>query len=129
MDRRNDSSKTVTASFSSDLNTVCETGVCGSGSTRSESRLLAAGSHMKLRILLPAFNILVMYLVVGGAATVIVQAHACADISGQWNVTETANVTCTSTGPITETASDVITMNQSGCNISYIHPQINPVVA
>ena len=80
---------------------------------------------MKLRILLPMVNILVMYMVVGGAATIIVQAYACADISGQWNVTETANVTCTSTGLITETASGLITMNQSGCNISYIHPQLN----
>jgi len=84
-------------------------------------RLVAGdiGFHMQARILLPAVNSLLMYLAVAGAAATTVQAHACADISGEWLVDETANINCTSTGPITQSAFDVITMNQSGCNISY----------
>jgi hypothetical protein len=60
-----------------------------------------------------------MYLAVAGAATTTVQAHACADISGEWLGHETYKFNCTSTGPTTQSGSDVITMNQSGCKISY----------
>jgi hypothetical protein len=74
---------------------------------------------VKARILLLALNSLLIFLALAGAATATVQAYACADISGEWLVDETANVDCTSTGPITQSESDVITMNQSGCNISY----------
>jgi len=75
---------------------------------------------MKLRFLFTAVNILVMYLVTGVAATAIIQAYACTDISGRWLVDETADINCTSTGPINQSAYDYITMNQTGCNISYM---------
>lgn len=83
---------------------------------------------MKPRILLSVVNISVMYLIVGVAATIIVRAYACADISGEWYIEETATVTCSAAGDsetFTETQSGYIFMNQSGCNISYVHPQVD----
>ncbi len=54
---------------------------------------------------------------------------ACANIAGQWDATETITVTCVAQGfppeTITQTGSGSITMQQSGCNISYTIPQIN----
>ncbi len=54
---------------------------------------------------------------------------ACANIAGQWDVTETMTITCVLQGfppeTITQSLSGSITMQQSGCNISYTIPQIN----
>lgn len=74
---------------------------------------------MELRILCTTVNTLIMYLVVGLAATTVVRAYACADISGEWLVEETADINCTSQNFPPQTAFDYITMNQTGCNISY----------
>ena len=74
---------------------------------------------MKSRILCTTVNTLIMYLVVGLAATTVVRAYACADISGVWLVEETADINCTSQDFPPQTAFDLITMNQTGCNISY----------
>ena len=82
---------------------------------------------MSARILVAAVNILVAYWG-GGAATAIVRAYACADISGQWQVTESADISCVYEGDFSDTATDTITMNQSGCSISYVRT-IGPYTA
>jgi hypothetical protein len=49
----------------------------------------------------------------------------CEDVSGSWNVSETATLTCSgSFGSGTETlsGSGTITMSQSGCRISFLSP-------
>ena len=87
---------------------------------------------MKLHNFLLFPHTLFMYLLIGGyLATPIAWAQvsgACVDISGPWGITETITVTCLvgdESDTFNENASGNITINQTGCDISYIAPGIN----
>lgn len=66
-------------------------------------------------------------LLIGASAatsTALAQAN-CADISGQWSVTETITATCTVLGQtetLTESGSGRVSINQTGCSFSYRMP-------
>lgn len=56
----------------------------------------------------------------------------CVNIAGQWDVTESVTITCQLQGEsdtLTQSGSGTVTMQQSGCNISYTVPQINVIRA
>jgi hypothetical protein len=82
--------------------------------------------HLLVRHLLTIGLACVAVACGGGGGGSSGEPTVCADVSGPWNVTETATITCYGSfgsGTQTQTGSGSITMSQNGCSISFMSPE------